>query len=1073
MYLISQPWDYLVLTAPNERLAAFFEKQLRAREWLGLLHRFNRFLVVPDPQGKRIGSGGSTILCLQRVLEEEAAKRPDTSPDPVKTLSHVRILIIHAGGDSRRLPVYAHLGKVFIPVPGESDSALPLTLFDKQIEILQMLPGVAEGNGQIVITSGDVLLRLDPRQIEFADTGITFVAMRNTAEVCTKHGVYVCDDGGRLKRFLQKPSIEQMRAAGALDNANQGLLDIGLMSFDAVTAAALMSLGSLSSLKHGAAQELDLYREICCALGNDTTFTSYIAETRKSGTRLDETTLARVFDAAHGFITHVYCANPCEFLHFGTIPQLIESGRKLLGKGKTWLDIGNTFHRTRPIDPTLPIELQEARKNLTAANRTLEFLEDHIDQSPHEIPAPAEDVEDHEESISSESNCLESDSDLVTGGVAWIEGCSINSPIALGGMNVLTGANVKSKTVLPNRKGLDIVSVDIRDRGARNCVRLFDISDDYKRTVTEGITILGEDLAVFLGLAGVTASALWAAEIPASERTLWNAKLHPIEYQSSAQLSWSELLMPSHARETAWERWRLSERLSHQDVVNLARLVDHRTLESSWDVRRRVRDTKEAATLPDYSARDFAYFAYCKPGLDLRELEAVARCESKELSSARLFHVYGSLQVFLKDLVESNWLDLRHLFLTMTSRVNVPEGSIPAPHSLRMQAFNSIQSIVRDATSGRNASKKPTPAVKVRVTSPVRFDLAGGWTDTPPYTLERGGCVLNAAINLVGSAPIETRVQQIDKALVRIHSLDHSQTIEVSTTEQLLDYTQRFDAFSLGKAAVVLSTAGATKSPSFDEVIELLGGGIEITTHSRVPSGSGLGASSIVGATLVAALHRLMGREIAPRTLYFHVLQLEQMLTTGGGWQDQIGGVVGGVKFIETVPDLVPDPRIRPVSHEVLDPSTNGGCTLLYYTGLTRLAKNILQQVVGRYLDRDRAAMAALAEIRSLPPILEKAMNDRDMELFGRCIGAGWELKKRLDPGSTTPEIEMLFRRVKPHTFGATLLGAGGGGFMLCVCRSPRDAERVRDELTSKPPNASARFYDFAVNLEGMKMSLD
>ena len=40
--------------------------------------------------------------------------------------------------------------------------------------------------------------------------------------------------------------------------------------------------------------------------------------------------------------------------------------------------------------------------------------------------------------------------------------------------------------------------------------------------------------------------------------------------------------------------------------------------------------------------------------------------------------------------------------------------------------------------------------------------------------------------------------------------------------------------------------------------------------------------------------------------------------------------------------------------------------TLLYYTGSTRLAKNILQPVLGRYLDRDRRAMATLAEIEAL-----------------------------------------------------------------------------------------------------------
>ena len=123
---------------------------------------------------------------------------------------------------------------------------------------------------------------------------------------------------------------------------------------------------------------------------------------------------------------------------------------------------------------------------------------------------------------------------------------------------------------------------------------------------------------------------------------------------------------------------------------------------------------------------------------------------------------------------------------------------------------------------------------------------------------------------------------------------------------------------------------------------------------AAIPKGSGLGTSSIMGAVLMAVIHRVMGRTLSPAELFHAVLRLEQELTTGGGWQDQIGGAVGGLKLVSTVPGLLPAPTIRYVPADVLDPKLNGGQTLLYYTGITRLAKNILQQVVGRYLDRDR-----------------------------------------------------------------------------------------------------------------------
>ena len=64
-------WDYLILTASNDRQAAGYESQLAVRRRAGLLPEVGTALVVADPLGKRVGSGGSTLYCLMRVLEAE------------------------------------------------------------------------------------------------------------------------------------------------------------------------------------------------------------------------------------------------------------------------------------------------------------------------------------------------------------------------------------------------------------------------------------------------------------------------------------------------------------------------------------------------------------------------------------------------------------------------------------------------------------------------------------------------------------------------------------------------------------------------------------------------------------------------------------------------------------------------------------------------------------------------------------------------------------------------------------------------------------------------------------------
>jgi len=85
---------------------------------------------------------------------------------------------------------------------------------------------------------------------------------------------------------------------------------------------------------------------------------------------------------------------------------------------------------------------------------------------------------------------------------------------------------------------------------------------------------------------------------------------------------------------------------------------------------------------------------------------------------------------------------------------------------------------------------------------------------------------------------------------------------------------------------------------------------------------------------------------------------------------------------------------------------------------------------------------------------------------------ATWGLKKELDPESTTPVIEGILQRIDGHIFGATLLGAGGGGFLLLVCRSAADAREVRRILSDGPPNKRARFFDFDVNGEGLTVTV-
>ena len=88
---------------------------------------------------------------------------------------------------------------------------------------------------------------------------------------------------------------------------------------------------------------------------------------------------------------------------------------------------------------------------------------------------------------------------------------------------------------------------------------------------------------------------------------------------------------------------------------------------------------------------------------------------------------------------------------------------------------------------------------------------------------------------------------------------------------------------------------GPDAAPLADQ-LRARGGGIEIESWSRLPQGSGLGTSSILAAALVACVSSALGVYRDASDLTHTVLQVEQLLTTGGGWQDQVGGILPGVK---------------------------------------------------------------------------------------------------------------------------------------------------------------------------------
>lgn len=355
---------------------------------------------------------------------------------------------------------------------------------------------------------------------------------------------------------------------------------------------------------------------------------------------------------------------------------------------------------------------------------------------------------------------------------------------------------------------------------------------------------------------------------------------------------------------------------------------------------------------------------------------------------------------------------------------------------------------------------------------PVRLDLAGGWTDTPPYTLLYGGKVVNVAVNLNGQPPVQVYVRKTSEKRIRVQSIDLGAWEDICELHHLAGYDQPGSAFALVKAALI--QLGFTKEQaagqSLAELLSAIGGGLEITLFVAVPKGSGLGVSSILAATILGALHRFLGHTRSVKQLTEEVLQLEQMLTTGGGWQDQVGGVVGGVKFTESRPG---DKLNFDVEHldEFLFRSPAADCLTLYYTGMTRLAKNILEEVVARVKSGDPLYLALHDWLKNLAERMRSALSRRNLGQFAILLDQSWEANKRIHSSVTNGDVEALLAEAKPHFLSAKLLGAGGGGYCLFVSQDSQQADRLRQALAAHQHD-SARLVDFALNSAGLEVSV-
>ena len=359
--------------------------------------------------------------------------------------------------------------------------------------------------------------------------------------------------------------------------------------------------------------------------------------------------------------------------------------------------------------------------------------------------------------------------------------------------------------------------------------------------------------------------------------------------------------------------------------------------------------------------------------------------------------------------------------------------------------------------------------------SPVRIDIAGGWTDTPPFCLMEGGSVVNLAIELNGQQPIQTYVKPCREHHVVLKSIDLGASEIVETYEQLADFKRVGSPFSIPKAALALAgflpQYSQEKYPDLKSQLMAFGCGIEITLLSAIPAGSGLGTSSVLAATVLGTINDFLSLGWDKNEICHKTLVLEQLLTTGGGWQDQFGGVLQGVKLLQTCKGFEQQPIVHWLPTDLYTQPEYQACHLLYYTGITRTAKTILAEIVQKMFLNDHDQMALLREMKAHSLQMYEAIQRNDFKEMGKLVGKTWLQNQAIDAGTNPLEVKKLTDLIDDLCLGYKLPGAGGGGYLYMVAKDPEAAARIKVILNANRPNGNARFVGMNLSKTGLQVS--
>lgn len=925
----------------------------------------NDWFCTSDPIGSKLGSGGGTTWLLQACKEASAPQA--TFSD---WIGREKRVLLHAGGQSRRLPGYAPSGKILTPIPvfsWERGQKLKQNLLSLQLPLYERIMMQAPKGLNTLIASGDVYIRSEKPLQDIPEVDVVCYGLWVNPSLATHHGVFVSDRKKPevLDFMLQKPSLEELEV---LSKTHLFLMDIGIWILSDRAVEVLMKRSLNEETKE--ISYYDLYADYGLALGE---------HPRTEDDEVNRLSVA-ILPLPGG-----------EFYHFGTSRELISSTLAIQDKVR---DQRRIMHRKVKPNPAIFIQNSFTKVDLSTENANI-----------------------------------------------WIENSYVGEGWKLGSCQIITGIPENQCNInLPNGVCIDIVPMD--DTGF--VARPYGLDDVFKGALTDETTFyLGIPFPQWMHDRGISCE-----DLKGRTDDLQAASIFPVTH-STEELGLLIRWMTSEPQlKEGKDLWLKAEKLSADEISA------HANLERLYAQRNSFRRDNWKGLSANYEKSVFYQ-------LDLQD-------------AANEFVRYNlEVPAILKENA-SPMVRIHNRMLR--ARIMKLQGNTLYP-SEEQAAFQ----LLRDSLLEAVAERKNCPKLNVYSDqivwgrSPVRIDVAGGWTDTPPYSLYSGGSVVNLAIELNGQPPLQVYVKPCKEFHIVLRSIDMGAMEVITNYEELQDYKKVGSPFSIPKAALTLAgfapMFSAEHYASLEEQLKSFGSGLEITLLAAIPAGSGLGTSSILASTVLGAINDFCGLAWDKNDICNYTLVLEQLLTTGGGWQDQYGGVFPGVKLLQSEPGFEQKPLVRWLPDQLFVQPEYRDCHLLYYTGITRTAKGILSEIVSSMFLNSGSHLSLLAEMKAHAMDMNEAILRGSFDNFGNLVGKSWIQNQTLDSGTNPPAVAAIIELIKDYTLGYKLPGAGGGGYLYMVAKDPQAAGYIRRILTEQAPNPRARFVEMTLSDKGLQVS--